>query len=118
MPPPDASDMPLASVRGSAHMRYSRRGEILNSYRTLRPARGCLCQRVIMRTDRERSLRGTALRRYGQTEVMAIEDITDAVIAQRAHLHGDFAGLRMPGESRYDPTASTAAQHVGLDAIA
>lgn len=54
-------------------------------------------------------LRGAMLRRYGEQELLSIEDITPFVIEQRAHLHGNFADLLVPRERGY-PTP-----HAGAD---
>ncbi|HKE96420.1 MAG TPA: DUF4291 domain-containing protein [Povalibacter sp.] len=60
-------------------------------------------------------LRGAALRRYGEQEIISIADITDFVVEQRAHLAGDLAELLTPQERVYVPD-TTAARVVGIDA--
>jgi len=54
-------------------------------------------------------LRGDVLRRYGQTELLSIEDITSFVIEQRAHATGRFERLVVPVEGVYvrDPGDAT-----------
>lgn len=46
-------------------------------------------------------LRCDALRRYGRTEILSIEDITPFVIEQRRHATGDFDRLATPLEIVY-----------------
>lgn len=53
-------------------------------------------------------LRGATLRRYGESELLAIEDITSFVIQQRAHANGDMRALVTPEERIYDPGAEAA----------
>lgn len=48
-------------------------------------------------------LRGTALRQYGEQAVLSITDITDFVLAQRAHVGIDLNSLETPTESVYQP---------------
>lgn len=60
-------------------------------------------------------LRGDALRRYGETDVLAIEDITSFVIAQRAHVPGGLDALLTPQEAVYAPQDEAAARAIGLD---
>ena len=58
-------------------------------------------------------LRGATLAAYGTTAYMAIEDVTDFVHAQRAHVTGDCERLLLPRERVYVPPAD-AARNVGL----
>jgi hypothetical protein len=53
-------------------------------------------------------LRGNALRQYGQSELLSIEDITPFVIEQRAHLVGDMSSLVTLEEHVYDPGVDAA----------
>lgn len=65
--------------------------------------------RPLARRAVQLGLRGTRLRRYGEQDLLSIEDITPFVIEQRAYLHGDFAELLVPRERVY-PTP-----HAGAD---
>lgn len=60
-------------------------------------------------------VRGDALRRYGNEEIVSIEDITSFVAEQRAHAQPPFADLTTPTEAVYSPE-SAAGAGVGLDA--
>ncbi len=60
-------------------------------------------------------LRGEMLRRYGQSDLVSIEDITPFVIEQRQHLKEGFAGLQTPFEQIYHPHSTAAAEAVGID---
>jgi hypothetical protein len=60
-------------------------------------------------------LRGSALRRYAEQEVVSIEDITPLIREQREHLRGDFAELCTPEERPYHPADHHAAIAVGID---
>lgn len=59
-------------------------------------------------------LRGRMLRRYGEEDLLGIEDITPFVREQHAHAHGDQDLLRLPRERVYVPDAQ-AATNIGLD---
>jgi hypothetical protein len=59
-------------------------------------------------------LRGRMLRRYGEEDVLGIEDITPFVREQHAHIHGDQSLLILPRERVYMPGAD-AATNIGLD---
>jgi hypothetical protein len=63
-------------------------------------------------------LRGSALRRYGEQELLAIEDITPFVAEQRQHLTDGFAELRTPEERAYLPADREAAMTVGIETAA
>ncbi|MEZ0275169.1 MAG: DUF4291 domain-containing protein [Roseimicrobium sp.] len=63
-------------------------------------------------------LRGDALRRYGQQELISIEDITPFVAEQRQHLSQGFAELHTPEERVYQPGDQVAAITVGLENVA
>ena len=54
-------------------------------------------------------LRGGTLRRYGESELLAVEDITPFVIQQRVHASGDMSNLVTPEERIYDPGIEAAA---------
>jgi hypothetical protein len=60
-------------------------------------------------------LRGAALRRYAQEELISIEDITPFVIEQRQRLGDDLAGLLTPEERVYVPADPQAAITVGIE---
>lgn len=60
-------------------------------------------------------LSGEMLRRYGQSELLSIEDITPFVIEQRQHLKEDFKELQTPCEQIYRPHSNAAALTVGID---
>ncbi len=60
-------------------------------------------------------LRGPMLRRYGDTDLLSIEDITPFVIEQRALLRaGRMNELTTPAERTYVPTSQAASKAVGL----
>jgi hypothetical protein len=63
-------------------------------------------------------LRGTVLRRYGEQELLSIEDITPFVIEQRQHLTNGFAELHMPMEQVYIPADDEAITAIGIDTAA
>jgi hypothetical protein len=63
-------------------------------------------------------LRGEMLRRYGQREVVAIEDISDFVAEQRERAKAGAELLQTPREEVYIPRRPEAAQSVGLDEFA
>ena len=60
-------------------------------------------------------LRGDTLRRYGQQELLSIEDITPFVSDQKARLCNGFAELQMPEERVYCPCDHEAAVSAGID---
>jgi len=60
-------------------------------------------------------LRGAALRRYGEQELISIEDITPIVAEQRQQAFDNCAGLRMPEERLYRPADQKAAISVGIE---
>lgn len=55
-------------------------------------------------------IRGEVLRRYGETEILAIEDITPFVVNQRSHVNDGLEALATPKESVYVPAARNPAQ--------
>ena len=59
-------------------------------------------------------LRGSMLRRYGETELLSIEDVTPLVIGQRERLERNMEALEMPREEVYQPESEAAAA-VGID---
>jgi hypothetical protein len=63
-------------------------------------------------------LRGAALRRYGQQELLSIEDITAFVAEQRQRLSAGFAELHTPEERVYCPRDPEAAITVGIETTA
>ena len=70
----------------------------------------CLERRAV-----QLGLRGEILRRFGQTELISIEDVTPFVIEQRENLKNGFKGLQMPCEEIFFPHSSAAALAVGID---
>ena len=62
-------------------------------------------------------LRGRMLRRYGEEELLGIEDITPFVREQHAHVDGGQNLLMLPRERVYVPGAHAAA-NIGLDSPA
>jgi hypothetical protein len=60
-------------------------------------------------------LRGDALRRYGEQELISIDDITAFVVEQRAHLGDCFRQLITPQERVYVPQDRAAIDAVGID---
>ncbi len=70
----------------------------------------CLERRAV-----QLGLRGETLRRFGQTELVGIEDVTPFVIEQREFLKEGFKGLHTPDEQIYRPHSNTAALAVGID---
>lgn len=74
--------------------------------------------RPVERRAVQLGLRGSALRRYAEQELLAIEDITPFVAEQRQHLTDGFAKLRMPEERVYLPADREAAMTVGIETAA
>lgn len=60
-------------------------------------------------------LRGGALRRYGQQELISVEDITPFVAEQRQHVTDGFVALHTPEERTYYPADHEAAISVGIE---
>lgn len=60
-------------------------------------------------------LRGAALQRYGQQELISVEDITPFVVEQRQHLGDDLGKLQTPEERVYYPQDQQVATAVGID---
>jgi hypothetical protein len=63
-------------------------------------------------------LRGDALRRYGQQELISIEDITPFVTEQRRRLSSGFVELHTPEERVYHPGDHEAVIAVGIETAA
>lgn len=61
---------------------------------------------VVLRRAIQLGLRGEMLRRYGQEEVISIEDVTEFVAQQRGNAAGLFSGLMVPAEAPYIPQGS------------
>ncbi len=74
------------------------------------------CGRCLERRAVQLGLRGNMLARYGQTELLSIEDVTPFVIQQRELIKSNLQELLTPTEEVYHPTNPTAIQAVGLDA--
>ena len=62
-------------------------------------------------------LRGHALRRFGELDLLQIEDITAYVSEQRQHLPDRLGELKLPVERVYWPGDDVAAANVGLDRL-
>ena len=60
-------------------------------------------------------LRGDALRRYGEQDLISVEDITAFVVEQRANLGDCFRQLVIPEEKVYIPQDQAAIDSVGID---
>lgn len=60
-------------------------------------------------------LRGSILLRYGEQELVSVEDITPFVAEQRQHLRDGFADLLTPEERVYVPRDTDVAIAVGID---
>lgn len=60
-------------------------------------------------------LRGDVLRRYGEQELVSIDDITEYVIEQRGNLCDGFRHLITPEEKVYIPEDRAAIVSVGMD---
>ncbi len=60
-------------------------------------------------------LRGATLRRYGEQELISVEDITTLVAEQRQGLGNGFVELHTPEEHVYHPADHEAAITVGID---
>jgi Domain of unknown function (DUF4291) len=71
--------------------------------------------RSVERRAVQLGLRGRTLRRYGEEELLSIEDITPFVVEQRARINRDFQDLITPEEHVYDP-GPEAARALGLGA--
>ena len=70
--------------------------------------------RPVERRAVQLGLRGRALRGYGESELVAIDDVTEFVAEQRNHATGDFAALWTPEETVYIPDGLAAAR-CGMD---
>jgi len=55
------------------------------------------------------------LRRYGEQELLSIEDVTPFVVEQRQHLRDPFGGLSLPDERVYRPADHEAIAAVGIE---
>ena len=60
-------------------------------------------------------LRGEALRRYAQEELLSVEDLTPFVAEQRRHLDGGFGELLVPEEGIYYPSDPAAISAAGIE---
>jgi Domain of unknown function (DUF4291) len=60
-------------------------------------------------------LRGNALRRFGEQELLSIEDITPFVAQQRSHAICGFTDLQIPVEHVYLPAGRGAAIAIGIE---
>ena len=71
--------------------------------------------RPIERRAVQLGLRGSALRKYGEQDLISIEDITPFVAEQRRHAISDFVNLCTPEERIYHPADSAAAALAGIE---
>ena len=71
--------------------------------------------RPVERRAVQLGLRGTVLRRYGQEELISIEDVTSFVSEQRQRLSDGFLELHTSEERVYSPGDREAAIAVGID---
>jgi hypothetical protein len=62
-------------------------------------------------------LRGETLRRYGQKELISVEDITPFVVEQRQRLSDGFVELHTPEERVYYPDNNEIAVTVGIETL-
>jgi hypothetical protein len=60
-------------------------------------------------------LRGEMLRRYGQSAILSVEDITPFVAEQRSLRKKRLFNLHTPAERLYMPAAETTRQTIGID---
>ncbi|MFZ5637426.1 MAG: DUF4291 domain-containing protein [Pseudomonadota bacterium] len=70
--------------------------------------------RPLARRAIQLGLRGRMLRRYGEEDLLDIEDVTPLVREQHPHVHGDCASLALPRERVYRPGPAAAA-NIGLE---
>lgn len=70
----------------------------------------CLERRAV-----QLGLRGETLRRYGQSDLVSIEDVTLLATEQRENLKEGFQALQTPCEEIYRPHSATAALAIGID---
>src|SRR5262249_5462858 len=61
----------------------------------------------------ELGLRGNALATYGESAIIALEDVTDLVERERAHSRPPYTDLTIPRERVFTPSAA-GAQRLGL----
>ena len=71
--------------------------------------------RPLRRRAIQLGLRGDALRRFGERDLLSVADITAFVTEQRLHLVGDLGALLVPEERVYQPSDGAAAAAVGID---
>jgi len=71
--------------------------------------------RPVERRAVQLGLRGAALRKYAERELISIEDITPLVREQREHLASGYADLSTPEERAYHPADHDAAIAVGIE---
>ena len=76
------------------------------------PNGNCLERRAV-----QLGLRDEMLRRFGQDELLSIEDITPFVIEQREKRAGGLAALQTPAEEIYAPIRLGAASAVGIEVV-
>ena len=71
--------------------------------------------RPVERRALQLDIRGEMLRRYGESEIISIEDITSLVDGQRKVLTNGLEELEIPRESVYVPSIDKAAIAINLD---
>jgi hypothetical protein len=74
------------------------------------PSGRCLERRAV-----QLGLRGEMLRRYGEEDLISIEDITAFVTEQRGNLGGAVESLLTPIERVYQPSAGAAGRTVCIE---
>jgi hypothetical protein len=62
-------------------------------------------------------LRGKMLQRFGQEEIVEINDITNFVIEQRGNMEKSLEDLLLPIETVYIPIAKRVAENIQLDLV-
>jgi hypothetical protein len=71
--------------------------------------------KAVERRALQLGLRGSVLHRYGEQELISIEDITPFVAEQRRNVTGGLTELSMPHEEVYRSTDSEATRAVGIE---
>jgi len=73
--------------------------------------------KAVSRRAIQLGLRGNMLKRYGGLEVLAIEDITSFVTAQRANQTNRNDSFVTPVERAYTPASQAAAKNAGIELL-
>jgi len=69
----------------------------------------------VLRRAIQLGLRGNMLKRYGQEEIVKINDITGFVITQKNNMEQSMDELSVPVEKVYVPNSKKAAENIQLD---